>query len=450
MLIFATMVAVILSVFSVYVYYSTVFIRKTAFYDRLWERTEISFQLLEQTSKPDLSRIHPSERNTFWTILPDEEVIVFDETGHYTYINEFRELKIDYTPLLSEIRETGQYESKLGQRQIVGVFKEVNGQGYHVIVSAFDKNGQRLLANLRLTLLSSFLAAIGLTFLAGWYFSRETFKPVERIIETAEKISESDLHLRVPIPKGKNELVRLVNTINDSLDRLQKSFEVQKTFVANASHELRTPLTALRGELEVALLKERSADEYRNFLNVAYEDARRLSRLVNYLLLFAHTTSERQGYNFSLIRIDDLVMDVMQNHLLSWPERQIELRFTSPVQDESQLMVTGNANLLNVAINNVVDNALKYSNETPVNIEIHPEDPLRLTIIDYGHGIPLSDQEFVFEPFYRSSLQSSSIFGFGLGLPLARQIIELHGGSIQLQSKINEGTKIEIVLYKNP
>ncbi|RPH85251.1 MAG: HAMP domain-containing protein, partial [Chroococcales cyanobacterium metabat2.561] len=147
--------------------------------------------------------------------------------------------------------------------------REIDNVSYTVIVSAFDRNGQRLLYRLRLTLVSSLLVSVMVIIAAGWYFSKQTLKPVERIIETAEKISGSDLHLRVPIPRGKNELVRLVNTINDSLDRLQKSFEVQKTFVANASHELRTPLTALHGDLEIALLKERSADEYKGYLKIA-------------------------------------------------------------------------------------------------------------------------------------------------------------------------------------
>ncbi|RPH85252.1 MAG: hypothetical protein EHM73_15370 [Chroococcales cyanobacterium metabat2.561] len=114
MLIFASIMAVILLIFSVYVYYSTVFIRKTAFYDRLWERTEISYQLLQEGPRPDLSTIHPSVRNTYWTILPEEEIIVFDDVGHYTYINEFVEVKIDYQGVLEIIAKEGRIEAKIG------------------------------------------------------------------------------------------------------------------------------------------------------------------------------------------------------------------------------------------------------------------------------------------------------------------------------------------------
>lgn len=447
MLIFASMVAVILSVFSVFVYYSTVSIRKSAFFDRLWERTEISLQLISETPRPDLSKIHPSERNTYWTILPDEEIIIFDDSGRYSYINEFTAVKIDYEPVLNHLKVAGSIEKKIGQRQIVGISKRIDDQTYYVIVSAFDKNGQRLLNNLRLTMVSSFLTSIIFTFLAGWYFSRETFKPVERIIETAEKISETDLDLRVPIPAGKNELVRLVNTINESLDRLQKAFEVQKVFVANASHELRTPLTALRGELEVALLKDRSKDEYKHILTMAYDDAKRLSSLVNHLLLFAQTSSDPRSLNFESIRIDEIVMDVMQKFSTIYPDRQIEIRFTNQIPDETKLIVSGNENLLAVAINNVIDNALKYSDRKPVHIEINSGDKIKISIADKGVGISLNDMESVFEPFYRSK-RSSNVVGFGLGLALAKKIIELHGGNIIIKSKINEGSKITILLPK--
>jgi signal transduction histidine kinase len=443
MLIFAGIMAVILAIFSVYVYYSTVFIRKTAFYDRLWERTEISYKLLQEGPRPDLSTIHPSVRNTYWTILPEEEIIVFDDEGHYTYINEFVQVKIDYQGVLGIIAKEGMIETKIGSRQVVGMVREIEDVRYTVIVSAFDRNGQRLLYRLRITLITSFLASVMVIILAGWYFSKQTLKPVERIIETAEKISGSDLHLRVPIPRGKNELVRLVNTINESLDRLQKAFEVQKTFVANASHELRTPLTALHGDLEIALLKERSADEYRNYLKIAYDDARRLTQLVNQLLLFAQTAGDRSAFHFVPVRVDELVMDAMQKLLISHPGRYIDFRFAAHIPDETQLIVPGNEHLLSVAFTNIIDNALKYSENADVQIIIGAAHGIQIVVIDQGIGISLQDQEKIFEPFYRSK-RSSDVVGYGIGLPLSKQIIELHNGRIDLESKINEGTVLTV------
>ena len=215
--------------------------------------------------------------------------------------------------------------------------------------------------------------------------------------------------------------------------------------MANASHELRTPLTALRGDLEVALLKERTAGEYRNFLAIAYEDAKRLSKLVNHLLLFAQTASSHGGIDLQPLRIDELVMDVMQKLMLSYPDRNIDFRFSGNIPDESHLTVNGNDNLLQVAFTNIIDNALKYSDKAPVNILVESAEAVHVEVLDHGIGISLQDLENIFEPFYRSK-RSSVVVGFGIGLSLSRQIIELHKGTIDLQSKVNEGTRVRVTL----
>lgn len=444
MLLFTTITAVILGAFSINIYYSTVYIRKNAFLDRLWERSDIVVQLLRDNPNPDLSCIHPSARNTYWTILPEEEIVVFDNNGHSMFINEFTALNINYYRIIELLKKTETSEYMLGQRKFVGVRERINGKTYYVIVSAWDKNGHRLLNNLRITIVSSFIASIMVIILAGWLFSRKIFQPIEKIIETAGRISETDLHLRVSIPRGKNELVRLVNTINESFDRLQKSFEVQKTFVANASHELRTPLTALQGDLELALYKERSAEEYRQYLYAAYEDSRQLSRLVNNLLLFAQTSNNPNKLDFQPVRVDELLLDVIQKTLISYPGRNIDFRFKDKTSDERRYAVYGIENLLSIAFANILENALKFSKGTPVLIEISTENNLAINIIDHGIGISLADVESIFVPFYRSK-RSSDVTGFGLGLPLARQIIELHNGTISVESKISEGTKVMII-----
>lgn len=449
MLVFAIMTAIIIAVFAVFVYYSTVAIRKNAFYDRLWERADISFLMLDDQLKPDLNSIDPESRNTYWTILPEEEIIVFNEKKDFFYINEFVEFDFDYAKILQSIKEVGFIESVIEKRQVVGKSKTVNNQIYYVIVSAADKNGDRLLSNLKLTIITAYISSIFLILLAGWYFSRETFKPIGRIIEIAEKINETDLHLRVPLPKGKNELVKLVKTINDSFDRLQKSFEVQKSFVANASHELRTPLTSLRGELELALLKERSAIEYKQIIQIAYEESERLSRLLNQLLLFAQTSADKRSFNFIPLRVDELILDVIDKLRGIYPHRSMRFKFTGIAPDESQLMILGNENLLSIAFNNIIDNALKYSKDGDITIEINVLNSLQVRIDDKGIGIPQKEIQNIFEPFYRSKRSSDMVSGFGIGLALSKQIIELHNGKLMLNSVFNVGTTVDISFALN-
>lgn len=449
MLVFAIMTAIIIAVFAIFVYYSTVTIRKNAFYDRLWERADISFIMLDDQIKPDLNLIDPESRNTYWTILPEEEIIVFNEKKDFFYINEFVEFNFDYSKVLETIRNFGFIETAIEKRQVVGKSKMVNDKIYYVIVSAADKNGDRLLSNLKITIITAYISSIFLILLAGWYFSRETFKPISRIIEIAEKINETDLHLRVPIPKGKNELVKLVKTINDSFDRLQKSFEVQKSFVANASHELRTPLTSLKGELELALLKERSEAEYKQIIHIAYEESERLSQLLNQLLLFAHTSADKRSFNFMPLRIDELVLDVIDKLRIIYPNRSLRFKFTGIAPDEAQLMLLGNENLLSIAFSNIIENALKYSKDGDITIEINVLNSLQIRIEDKGIGIPQKEIANIFEPFYRSKRSSDLVSGFGIGLSLSKQIIELHNGKLILSSVFNIGTTVDISFNLN-
>lgn len=447
MLIFASMVAILLSAFSVFVYYSTVSIRKNAFYDRLWERTDIAFQMIHQYESLNLDSITPAFRNRYWTILPEEEIIVFDQHKEFRFINEFTELKIDYNSILENIEKDGKVEFFEGKRQMVGKIEFVHGEKYFVIISAFDRNGQRLLNNLKYTLLVSFLGSIILIIIAGWYFSKQSFKPVDKIIEITERINETDLHLRIPTHSGKNELTQLVNTINNSFDRLQNAFELQKAFVSNASHELRTPLTALIGDIEIALLKERTNEEYKQFLLTAFEDGKKLSKLVNQLLLLAKTASStHQNSNFKPVRVDEIISNSLEQLLGVYQGRIVNFHFSNADIDDKQLTINGIENLLSIAFTNIIENALKYSSDLPIRIEITPSSAhLSTKIIDQGIGISLNDLNNIFVPFYRSK-SNMHIEGIGIGLTLVKQIVEIHNGSITIKSKIGEGTTVEIVL----
>jgi signal transduction histidine kinase len=245
------------------------------------------------------------------------------------------------------------------------------------------------------------------------------------------------------VPGGKSELVRLVNTINDSFDRLHRAFEMQKVFVANASHELRTPLTALRGELELALYKERSIEEYRQYLSTAYDSSKRISNLVTHLLLFAKTQGDQQSTHTMPLRIDEVLMEVIEQIMAGNPNSKIEVRFNDDQPNESRLLLKGNENLLSFAFSNIIENSIKFSGNAPVLVEIETEPKVVIRIKDKGIGISLTDLDHVFEPFYRSK-RSSETDGFGLGLPLAQQIFRIHGAEIHLKSKLMEGTLVTI------
>jgi len=444
-LLFVVIVAILLSIFTFYVYYVTVSIRTNAFYDRLWERVDIATQILNESGSIDLDSIQPSLRNKYWTTLPEEEIVIFKSDKNFFYINEYYPVQFDYSKIRKRIDQGLEVEMQIGLRQFVGCTKLIGNQYSDIIVSAFDKNGRRLLNNLKLTLFTAYLAALLLIVLLGLYFSKETFSPIAKIINAAEKISGSGLHLRVPTPKGKGELVKLANTINESLSRIETAFQMQKSFVSHASHELRTPVTAFTGELELALMKERSPDEYRAVISSALEDGHRLSHLINQLLLFAQTTGAQEIHTRQKLRMDELVLDLLEKMSQKPVHREIGFLFDETELDEHILLVEGNEQLLSIAVGNVLDNALKYSPEgSQVSVKLMPEKPfITVCIQDHGQGISSSDMEHIFEPFYRSE-KALIVPGFGIGLSLTRRIVELHHGSLKIQSEIGAGTTVFI------
>ncbi len=445
-LIFVVTVAVLLSVFSVNIYYSTLYIRKNSFYDRLWERLEMYENILKQNIVPGTDSIDVFMRKSYWTELTNEEVVFYNPSGNEYRIADYYNSAYEYTQIIENLPESGKTETHIDHRHIVVSKVEVDGQEYIILISGYDRNGIRLIHRLKMTLIFSNLAFIIIIIIVGWLFAGAAFKPVVRIVEAAEKIGYQDLHLRVPLPKSKGEVFRLANALNDSFDRIQDAFTVQKSFVTHASHELRTPLTSLRGNLEVALLSNRSTEEYKTLISNAVADTIRLGDLLEKLFLLSQTEHGKHFFEFTPVRIDELIQDVRLKSIKNHPGRNIEIRYLDAPSDEKSITISGNTDLLDIAFSNILDNALKYS-EAPTNIvvEISTQNNIEFNITDQGRGIAMKDMQHIFEPFFRSE-QVREVQGYGIGLTLAKQIILIHGGAISVKSRIISGTTVEISL----
>jgi signal transduction histidine kinase len=230
------------------------------------------------------------------------------------------------------------------------------------------------------------------------------------------------------------------------LDRLETAFETQNNFVSNASHELGTPLTAIIGEAELALNKRRPEDEYRQSLQVILHEAERLEHITKSLLNLAQTGFDGKKQSLERIRTDELIFTVKETIDKINPENRVEIDYTMLPEEEDKLVVLGNVQLLQLALSNIVQNACKYSDNRPASIALAATDKNNVIIIkDTGIGIPSQDLPFIYDPFFRAS-NTDGYKGYGIGLPLARNIIRLHGGNIIVNSQQHLGTEIRITL----
>lgn len=230
------------------------------------------------------------------------------------------------------------------------------------------------------------------------------------------------------------------------LDRLQTAFDIQNNFVSSASHELKTPLTAIIGEAEIVLSKERDAGTYKQTLEVILKEAEKLEAMTTALLSLAQSGFNNNRENYEPVRLDELLYEIGETIQRINPESKLKLEMQELPASMEGLVVMGNPQLLKLAISNVIMNACKYSSNQPVGIKISSnQQQLRLDVSDSGIGIPDAELKHVFVPFFRAS-NTGPYKGYGVGLPLALNIIRQHHGNISVASDEGKGTRVTILL----
>jgi len=279
----------------------------------------------------------------------------------------------------------------------------------------------------------------------GWLLARRALRPVDRMVETARRISAEHLTDRLTEAETGDELGRLAKTLNEMLGRLDASFNQIRQFSADASHELQTPLTILKGEMEVALRSPRSPEEYERILKSALEEIDRISRLVEGLLLLARADAGVLRMDRKPVDLAQLVEEVYSQTRLLAEARSLTLR----IEMIEPLTIQGDYDRLRRLLLNLVDNGIKY---TPpggqVTLSLQRKDGrASLRVADTGIGLSPEEQERVFQRFYRSTeARSGGQGGAGLGLCIARSIAEAHGGKIEVVSKTGQGSTFTVLL----
>ena len=317
----------------------------------------------------------------------------------------------------------------------------------------FIRVGQSLrpLQEARRRLIVLLLIAVPIALLLGSYggllLANQALRPVDRVASAAERISASDLSERVPLPEKMDEIGRLAKTFNHMIARLQAAFERQRQFTSDASHEMRTPLAVMRGEIEITLRRERAPEEYQRVLTSNLEEIIRLSRLVEDLLTLARGDAGQAALQLEPVLLNKLCDQTVEYLAPLAHERQQSLRWQAPADP---IIINGDAQRLKQLLLNLLDNAIKYTaprGTITLSLASEEQDAV-LTIADTGRGIPAEDLPHVFERFFRHSRSTSdkTVIGFGLGLSIVKWIVDSHGGKIEAQSKVGEGTTFIVKL----
>lgn len=438
-LLFVLLVALIMLLFTVSVYYLYDQFRQQEFVQRLQDRALTTIRLRE-----DVGKVPEADLPN----MVDEQVTIYNAQGQILYNEGNKRSPFPVSP--GFLRQITRHESqylRVGTIEAIGIrYRNARGDSYVIVASAHDRYGFSKQERLGELLLLGWLVSLLTAGIAGYLFSTDALRPVAEMIGQVKAISATNIHERLRVGRQRDELAALARTFNDLLSRLEEAFVTQKSFVSHASHELRTPLTVMMGQIEVTRLQARSTAEYELALDGLLDEVQNMIRLVNGLLELARASADATTLKFQPVRIDELLWQVQSLLQQKQTSYQIEIDFANLPEKEEDLVIVGEESLLQTAFQNLLENGCKYSSDEHVRVWIaFKPGEVNLTVHDNGRGIPAKDLPHIFQPFYRSeNVMSTS--GYGIGLALTKRIIDLHNGQIRVESEPEQGTTFWISL----
>lgn len=446
-IVFTVFVAVILLLFSVVIYYSSEDFRGVQYRERLKDRANSTIKLLievQEVDKPLLEIIDKSTRT-----LINEFICIFDKNSEllyasYAYNDEIEILKAR----ISGIAKDNDYHFAYRDKEAVGILYRYNNEDYYVFAAGTDTYGISKIVYLKWMLLFSLAVSILVIIIVGLIFSRQALMPISQVVSEMDKISASNLNIRLREPVNQDEIFYLTRTFNSMLTRIEEAFDLQKNFVRDASHELRTPLTSITSQIDVTLLNDRESHEYKETLVSIREDISNINTMVNSLLQLAQAFTDLFKISLSPIRIDELIFEAQKDVQKAYPEFNVNTDWLKTPETENDFYVNGNEQLLKTVIVNLLENAYKFSDNKRVDVRIgFDEQYMKMTFTNTGPTISSEEYLKVFEPFYRS-YNARDTSGSGIGLSLVKKILLFHKGQVAVSTENSSVTHIIITIPK--
>ncbi|QNK61922.1 HAMP domain-containing protein [Pedobacter sp. PAMC26386] len=420
-------------------------VMESEFFDRLTDRTMVTAKLYlkaDEISNEALNKV----RTEYLERLNGEVIRIYNDSNSAAFIGDDQQFWSSQT--IDKVREMGKIRFKEGERQVVGIFYKDNQGDFVILASAIDQSTAIRVQKLLKVMIGVFIVIFLGLLLSGRWIAKRILSPLNVFIDQVKLIKSNNLHFRVEEGTNKDEITLLAQNFNNLMEHLEHSFILQKTFVANASHELRTPVTRMIIGTEIALSKDRQKEDYQKALQSVLEDAEKLENIIAALLNLAQADLEYSSSLTQEVRLDELVWQLQTQ----WNQRKgpnqlvVEMK-NLPLTDDRPLIITANPTLLQIALDNIIGNAFKFSDNQQVSciLNITPEG-LTLTISDKGVGITEVQLKEIFKPFYSSSHKVEHA-GTGMGLYMAHKIITLFNGKITATSSNGLGTTFRIEFH---
>jgi signal transduction histidine kinase len=446
-LLFASLVTVILIVSGIVTLYLFEDNRSSDFYLRL--RSQAYFSYYSHFNAKEKFNSLPEEiRTNLPGALPEMQIIIVDSLYKTVYnFPEGKTTAYNYS-VFNTIKSKGEYQFNVDDAEAVGIYMHDGMPSSFVIVSAYDKYGKRKEVFLRYSLLFVLILGVVLSGVLSLYYLKILAKPFNQINSQINNLTANNLQERIDVPKNYDVLESFAENFNLMLNRLEKSFEIQKTFVHHASHELRTPLAVMLAQTESALGRDLTAEEAKKVLASLREDQQEMIELTNSLLLLSQYEKTSMLGEWPFIRIDELIYDNVAMVKRMYPDMNVSLEYENLPENEEDLSIRGNESLVRSAVRNLVRNAYYYSTDKQLNIIIDAQvHSITIHFDNRGKQLSQDEQDRLFLPFFRGQ-NAQTKKGFGLGLSIVQRIISIHKGRIEYKALPPDINRFSLIFEK--
>lgn len=403
-----------------------------------------AFYYLEKDELPHFE--HSTIRKEFRATIESSMVAVYNSDNQVEYGQLFSDSNItkDY---LNRVRKQQKIQFQTDDFFYYGIYYPDNQGNFVVFVKS--SNAEFIAQTHRLLLIMTIvlLAGLALIFILSRYLSHWAYRPIANVVQQINQIDDSNLGQAISPPNTNDEVDELIKTYNKLFARLSETFLIQKNFINYVSHEFKTPLTAIAGNLEVFAQKDRSPGEYKKVAEDALENVYKIEDLLSNLLLMSGL--KNNSNELDTFRIDEVIWNIYESLSEKSNALKIPIKINLEVLDPSLLEINGNETLIQLALFNLIENALKYSTTEPILITISENaGQLLLEIRDSGKGISPEDLQYIGQTFYRGK-NVGRIPGSGIGLSLSKIILEQHQVQFQIDSILNHSTTIQLLFKKS-
>lgn len=360
--------------------------------------------------------------------------VVYGEKEHDKNITPER---LDY------IRKNRKLSFKSKHHFYFGSYYRDNQGDFVVFVKKNDVEFKTITNRLLIIMVLVLIIGLILIYMVSRKLSNLAYSPIKNIVDQVNEIEASSLDRHIISPNTKDEIQELIETYNNLFKRLSDTFVIQKNFINYVSHEFKTPLTAISGNLEVFAQKERTSAEYKEMSEKVLENVYQIEDTLNTLMMLSGLRDNTELNE--VFRVDELVWDINDQLPEVHKLKDFQIQIALEVTNDKLLSIKGNSNEIKIALYNIIENAVKYSNGNPIKISLLQQDnQLKIVIEDHGTGISENDLKFIKQTFYRGK-NVDDIKGSGVGLSLANIIFKQNNIHFAITSKKDEGTTVTLL-----